>query len=80
MPTRRAAALHAALQEALNGQQVHLTPSRTGTRISAPAPDATDWDSWHRVISVLRTADEWGSSSADGTPEIWAQVKDEVSP
>jgi hypothetical protein len=79
MPTSRAAALRDALQEALGGQQVHLVPRQSVTRVSAPAPDAGDWDRWRRVIAILAAADDWGSSSTGGTPEIWAEVKDEVS-
>lgn len=79
MPTSRVAALSAALQEALDGP-VSLSPRRSATRVSAPAPAATDWDRWHRVIAVLKTADNWGSSSTGGAPEIWAEIKDEVSP
>ena len=78
MPTSRAAALRDALQEALGSQQVHLVPRQSVTRVSAPAPDAGDWDRWRRVIAILAAADDWGSSSTSGTPEIWAEVKDEV--
>ncbi|GKQ34479.1 hypothetical protein [Streptomyces sp. A012304] len=75
----RAAQLRAALEEALDGEQVDLFPVQHGTRISALAPAADEWDRWHQVIAVLQTADEWGSSSAGGTPKIWAEIKDEVS-
>ncbi|MGW0942890.1 hypothetical protein ACWD4O_10110 [Streptomyces sp. NPDC002623] len=81
MPTsQRAADLRAALQDALGGQ-VDLVPLQRGTRISAAAPDAADWERWRKAIEILRTADAWGSSSASGTPEIWARVDNhEVSP
>ena len=79
MPTSRVAALSDALQEALDGP-VNLSPRRSSTRVSAPAPAATDWDRWRRVIAVLKTADDWGSSNIGGAPEIWAEIKDEVSP
>lgn len=79
MPTNRVAELSAALQEALDGP-VNLSPRHSATRVSAPAPAATDWDRWHRVIAVLKTADDWGSSNTGGAHEIWAEIKDEVSP
>lgn len=82
MPTsQRAADLRAALQDALDGQQVDLVPFQGGARISAPAPGGSDLERWRRAIDILRTADAWGSSSASGTPEIWAHVDThEVSP
>lgn len=80
MPTSRVAALQAALQEALDGQPVSVAPRQSSTRVSAPSPAPSDWGRWHRVIAVLSTADDWGSSSTSGTPEIWAEIKDEVSP
>ncbi|WP_432034628.1 hypothetical protein [Streptomyces antibioticus] len=55
-----------------------LHPS--GTRVTAAAPDGTDWDCWRKVIAVLNTADDWGSSNLSGDPEIWAEVKDGVLP
>ena len=79
VPTSRVAALRAALEEALDGYPVSLTPRQSGTRVSAPSPDPADWDCWRKVIAVLNTADDWGSSSAGGAPEIWAEIKDEVT-
>jgi len=79
VPTSRVAALRAALQEALDGQPVSLTPRQSGIRVSAPAPESADWDRWRKVIAVLREADDWGSSGGGGAPEIWAEIKDEVS-
>jgi len=80
MPTSRATALREALEEALDGQPVRLTPRQHGTRVTAAAPEPADWDRWRRVIAVLQSADDWGSSSGGGAPEIWAEIKDEVSP
>jgi hypothetical protein len=76
--SRRAAALRAALEEALGGQ-VDLFAVEHGTRISADAPGPDEWDRWHQVIAAMQTADRWGSSNTDGTPKIWAEIKDEVS-
>ncbi|GAB2732883.1 hypothetical protein GCM10027072_29380 [Streptomyces bullii] len=68
----RAAALRTALERAL-GEPVHLLATRRGTRMYADAPDRCD-PAWPRVLEALRSADVWGSTDANGAPEIWAQV------
>lgn len=74
----RAAALRTALERALE-DPVHLLSTGDGIRIHAPAPVATDSNRWERVYGVLRTADRWGSSYTPQGPEVWAEIKDEVS-
>lgn len=76
MPGRRAAALRAALADALGGP-VDLFPTQLGERISAPAPPADDWERWRRATAVLRTADAWGSSDTGDATQIWAEVRQE---
>ncbi|MBW8702793.1 hypothetical protein MBT84_24645 [Streptomyces sp. MBT84] len=45
-----------------------------GTRVHAPAPAARDIATWEQVFVAMRSADYWGSTDANGTPEIWAEV------
>ena len=72
----RAADLRAALTDAL-GTDVDLFPIQRGSRISAPAPAADDWERWRKAIDVLRTADAWGSSDTGAATQIWAEVRQE---
>ena len=73
----RAAALRTALERALD-ESVHLLTTQRGVRLHAPAPQVRD-PAWPQVLDAMRSADQWGSSDATGTLEIWAEV-DEVSP
>ena len=80
MPTSRfddrAAELRDALESAA-GVPVQSVPVSRGTRVSAPAPAADDWERWRRVIAILREASDWGSSSLTGSPQIWAEIRDD---
>jgi hypothetical protein len=73
----RATELRAAIEGAL---QTHayavVAPGCTRIYVPAPAPDNPRWD---LALAALRTADRWGSSGTAGTPEIWAEIHDEVS-
>lgn len=73
----RAAALRTALERALD-EPVHLLTTPCGARMYAPAPEARD-AAWPKVLDAMRSADQWGSTDATGTPEIWAEVHDEVT-
>lgn len=73
----RAAALRTALERALD-EPVHLLSTSRGLRMYAPAPEMRDPE-WPQVLEALRAADQWGSTDANGTTEIWAEVHDEVS-
>ncbi|MET9099929.1 hypothetical protein [Streptomyces antibioticus] len=75
----RAAELRAALEEAV-GVPAQAFPVSRGTRVSAPAPASDDWARWRQVIAVLGRADDWGSSSLTGTPEVWAEVDEGTPP
>lgn len=74
----RAAALRTALERALD-EPVHLLARGGHTRLHATAPAPSARSTWERVLNVLRTADTWGSTDSTGTPEIWAEVHDEVT-
>jgi hypothetical protein len=71
----RAAALRTALERALD-EPVHLLVTKRGIRVYAPAPPASARSTWAAVLTVMRSADAWGSTDAPGSPEIWAEVED----
>lgn len=73
----RAAALRTAVERVLD-KPVHLLATERGIRMYAPAPVACD-PAWPDLLHALRSADQWGSTDATGTPEIWAEIHDEVS-
>lgn len=73
----RAAALRTALERALD-EPVHTLSTAGGIRIHAPAPASRD-TRWPALLAALRSADQWGSGDAGDTPEIWAEIHDEVS-
>ncbi|WP_432135136.1 hypothetical protein [Streptomyces sp. bgisy154] len=75
----RAAALRTALERAVDAP-ARLLAVEHGMRVYATAPDPSDTAAWERAMSALRSADRWGSTTASGVPEIWAEVHDEVSP
>ncbi|QKW19073.1 hypothetical protein HUT16_08360 [Kitasatospora sp. NA04385] len=71
----RAADLWAAIERATGARaDVRLTVS--STRISVPAPPE-DAPSWGELLKALRTADRWGSVTADGRTDVWAQIDED---
>lgn len=74
----RAAALRTALEYALD-DPVHLLRTDHGIRVHAPAPASEDKARWQRVFETLRTADRYGSTYTPQGPEVWAEIRDEVS-
>ncbi|MGW1587337.1 hypothetical protein [Streptomyces sp. NPDC002386] len=73
MPSR-ATELRADLASVL-GAPVRMTVTGSKAQLRAPAPDGSDLDLWQRVIAVLSAADRWGSTDANGTPQVWAEVE-----
>lgn len=73
----RAAAIRTALERALKAP-VHALSIEGAIRLHAPAP-APDDDRWSTVFRALRSADRWGSAYTPQGPEVWAEIKDEVS-
>lgn len=74
----RAAALRTALERALD-DPVHVLSTESGIRVHAPAPAPEDEERWEQVYAALRTADRYGSAYTPMGPEVWAEIRDEVS-
>jgi hypothetical protein len=74
----RAAALRTALERALT-EPVHLLRTDDGVRLHALAPPPDEVERWKAAFDALRTADRWGGSCTPQGPEVWAEIKDEVS-
>ncbi|MFJ1752716.1 hypothetical protein [Kitasatospora sp. NPDC088134] len=71
----RASGLRAAIERA-TGALAEVRLSVGSTRISVPCPP-DDAPSWGELLRALRTADRWGSVTADGRTVIWAQIEEE---
>jgi hypothetical protein len=58
---------------------VRLHPIDGGIRLHATAPPPAEVERWKQAYDALRTADRWGGSYTPEGPEVWAEIKDEVS-
>ncbi|MGW4802860.1 hypothetical protein [Kitasatospora sp. NPDC004272] len=70
----RASELRAAIERA-TGLRAEVRLAVGSTRISIPSPPE-DAPTWSELLKALRTADRWGSVTADGRTVVWAQVED----
>ncbi|WP_158715010.1 hypothetical protein [Kitasatospora phosalacinea] len=71
----RASDLRTAIERA-SGAQADVRFAVGSTRISIPSPP-DDAPTWSELLKALRTADRWGSVTADGQTVIWAQIEEE---
>lgn len=71
----RATELRAALERIL-GEPVQMTVDDDGVRLLAPAPDGSDHGLWQQLLDALAAADEWGSTEANGAPQLWARIRE----
>ncbi|MFJ4679543.1 MULTISPECIES: hypothetical protein [Kitasatospora] len=71
----RASDLRTAIERA-SGAQADVRCAVGSTRISIPCPP-DDALTWGELLRALRTADRWGSVTADGETVIWAQIEEE---
>ncbi|MFC8716499.1 hypothetical protein [Kitasatospora sp. NPDC057198] len=70
----RASGLRAAIERAA-GARAEVRAAVGATRISVPSPPA-DVPTWGELLEALRTADRWGSVTAEGRTVLWAQVEE----
>ncbi|RKE18498.1 hypothetical protein [Streptomyces sp. TLI_171] len=71
----RASDLRTAIERA-TGVRADVRLAVGSTRISIPCPP-DDAPSWSELLQALRTADRWGSVTADGETVVWAQIEEE---
>ncbi len=71
----RASDLRTAIERA-TGVRADVRSAPGSTRITIPCPP-DDIPTWSELLRALRTADRWGSVTADGQTVIWAQIEEE---
>ncbi|MEV4557710.1 hypothetical protein AB0K51_12010 [Kitasatospora sp. NPDC049285] len=71
----RASDLRTAIEQA-SGVQAEVRHGIGTTRITIHSPPVDD-PLWSELLRALRTADRWGSVTADGETVVWAQVEDD---
>lgn len=69
----RALALRTALERATD-TPVDFAFTNTAARLTTPAPSTTEVVQWQALLTALAHADRWGTTDADGTVRVWAEI------